>query len=105
MSDSNIKVHHSALPFFSVLPATTYHVAGTVNSTPASFIVDMGAAVTHISREMWEKAKTPRAELEPRAGVELVGANGTPMTVCRSAAVALNLAEVSFPIQVVVVET
>ena len=102
--DSSIKVHDSALPFFSVSPATTYRVAGTLNSTPASFIVDTGAAVTLISRELWEKAKSPRAELEPWTGVELVGANGTPMTVCRSAAVALNLPEVSFPIQVVVVE-
>ena len=98
------KVHNSALYLFSVSPATTYQVAGTVNNTPASFIVDTGAAVTLISRELWDKAKTPQTKLEPWVGMELVGANGTPMTICGSAAVELTLAQAPFPMQVIVVE-
>ena len=52
------KVHNSALHLFSVLPATTYQVAGKLNNTPASFDVDTGAAVTLISRELWDTAGT-----------------------------------------------
>ena len=44
---------HKLLSFFSVSPSAGYRVTGAVNQTPATFIVDTGAVVTLISRELY----------------------------------------------------
>ena len=54
---------HKLLSFFSVFPSAGYRVTGAVNQTPATFIVDTGAAVTLISWELWEKAMLPGTKL------------------------------------------
>jgi hypothetical protein len=95
---------HKLLSFFSVSPSAGYRVTGAVNQTPVTFIVDTGAAVTLISRELWEKATLPGIEPEPLTDTELVGANGTPIDANGSAVVTLTIAEVPFSVRVVIVE-
>ena len=40
----------------SLLPVThSYRLAGTVNGIPTMFVVDMGASITVLDKEFWER--------------------------------------------------
>ena len=77
---------------------------GQVDGTPTAFILDTGAAVTLLRRDLWDRGKQPPSTLEPWSGPKLVGANGTPIRVIGTATVNLTMAHKTFPIQVVVAE-
>ena len=88
-------------PFFlySVTPTPAYHVDGYVNNVPASMVIDTGAAVTLLRKEFWLKTNTT---LNSWKGPDLVGANGTPITVCGTAAVVFKIGSFSFSMEEVV---
>ncbi|KAL5505636.1 hypothetical protein EMCRGX_G007100 [Ephydatia muelleri] len=88
-------------PFFlySVTPTPAYHVDGYVNNVPASMVIDTGAAVTLLRKEFWLKTNTT---LNSWKGPDLVGANGTPITVCGTAAVVFKIGSCSFSMEAVV---
>ena len=48
------------------------------NQLPITFIVDTGAAVTLLSRGLWDKMNEAGAELTPWQGNLFVGVDGTP---------------------------
>eukprot|EP00731_Ephydatia_muelleri_P005167 Em0002g1343a len=76
-----------------------YHVDGYVNNVPASMVIDTGAAVTLLRKEFWLKTNTT---LNSWKGPDLVGANGTPITVCGTAAVVFKIGSCSFSMEAVV---
>ena len=47
-------------PFFlySVTPTPAYHVDGYVNNVPASMVIDTGAAVTLLRKDLWLQTNT-----------------------------------------------
>ena len=87
-------------PFFlySVTPTPAYHVDGYVNNVPASMVIDTGAAVTLLRKEFWLKTNTT---LNSWRGPDLVGAKGTPITVCGTAAVVFKIGSCSFSMEAV----
>ena len=46
-----------AISLLPVSPASAYTITGTVNKVPATFTVDMGTAVTLLSKGLWDKVK------------------------------------------------
>eukprot|EP00731_Ephydatia_muelleri_P025917 Em0018g17a len=80
-------------------PSNAYHVDGYVNNVPASMVIDTGAAVTLLRKEFWLKTNTT---LNSWKGPDLVGANGTPITVCGTAAVVFKIGSCSFSMEAVV---
>ena len=86
-------------------PTSAFHVDGQVDGTPTAFILDTGAAVTLLRRDLWDRGKRPQSTLEPWNGPQLVGANGTPIRVHGTAMVNLTMAHKTFPTQVVVAES
>ena len=77
---------------------------GQVDGTTTAFILDTGAAVTLLRRDLRDRGKQPQSTLEPWSGPKLVGANGTPIRVLGTATVNLTMAHKTFPTQVVVAE-
>ena len=80
----------------TTLHFTSFQVAGKLNNTPPSFDVDTGAAVTLISRELWDKAGTQ--------GWHGIGGgqrnSKDHLRICSCG----TLAQASFPMRVIVVE-
>ena len=52
---------------------------GLVNGVSANILVDMGAATTVLSRDMWDCSKERDAQLQGIADWKLVGVQGTPL--------------------------
>ena len=87
---------------FSVCPASAYQIKGTVNNTPAAFVLDTGAAVTLLSHKLWKQGTLPGHKPQPWDGPNLVAANGSPITVHGTDNVVLNIAGIDLPLQVVI---
>ena len=87
---------------YSVSPAIAYQLEGTINQIPTKFVLDMGAAVTLLSHDHWIGLGT--SLLKPWDGANLVGANGSPITVHGTVDAILRFAGINFPTHVVVVD-
>ena len=88
-----------------VTPTGGFRVDGAVNSTPISFLVDTGSAVTLIRKDTWDQmqssAKTQT--LQRWSEFSLVGANGTPLDVCGHTIADLSIKGHTYQADVVVV--
>jgi hypothetical protein len=84
---------------YSVTPTPAYHVEGFVNNVPVSMVVDTGAAVTLLRKDLWLKTNT---NLMSWKGPDLVGANGTSITVCGTVSVVFKIGSCSFSMEAVV---
>ena len=73
-------------------PANAYHVTGVVNNVSVRFMIDTGAAVSLIRKDIWEK-------IAPKGGVQLeawtkhlVGVEGSPLSVLGATSLNITLA-------------
>ena len=66
-------------------------------------MLDTGAAVTLVQKELWELSKLQGMELEEWNGKQLVGVEGTPLHVCGIAQVQISLGGRCFQLQIVIV--
>ena len=64
--------------------------------------MDTGAAVSLLSRALWERVKPDGAELQPGISRQLVSVDGTPLQICGSAVVPVQLADRTYDINIVV---
>ena len=90
--------------FLPPLLQLSYHLNGLVFTTHSSFLLDTGAAVSLLSRALWERVKPDGAELPPGISQQLVSVDGTPLKLCGSAVVPVQLADRTFDINIVVSE-
>ena len=91
------------IPTLSVGSTSTYRLTGFVNGTRAEFLVDTGAAVTLVRKEVWECTKG-RQQLEPWHGQKLVGVNGLPVTTYGSVKVELKVDGNTFHHQAIITD-
>ena len=89
---------------FPVNPTPAYKVQGLIYDRVVECVLDTGAAVTLIRKELWDSAKPPGAQLEKWSGKQLVGVEGSPLQVCGIAQVQLALGERPFQPQAVVAD-
>ena len=64
-------------------------VSGKINGFPVDFMLDIGAAVTVVSREVFDQA-FPEANLQ-ESNVQLVSASGDPLKVIGKTEMILDL--------------
>ena len=87
----------------AVVPVSrSYTVSGHTNGIPTTFILDTGAAITLLRKDLWDKLPPSKKQLEPWEGRPLVGVAGTSLDVCGSAVVEIIIAGESFRNTVVV---
>ena len=80
-SETLVNNFDSTILLWAIDPANAYHVTGVVNNMSVRFMIDTGAAVSLIRKDVWEK-------LVPKGGVQmeawtknLVGVEGSPLSV------------------------
>ena len=83
---------------------TSYTVTGTVFTTPTSFLLDTGAAVSILRHDVWNQAKPADSNLHPWTGQPLVSVDGTPLTLYGYTVVPIHLADLSFECTVVIAD-
>ncbi len=74
--------HTDKVTVSPIIPTGGYQMDCSVNGVPTSFLLNTGAAVTLLWRDTWERvtASNPR-DLGSYSVVQLVGVNGSPLTV------------------------
>jgi len=76
----------------------------TINGVRTPFLLDTGAAVTLLRKDTWDHVNLDnRQSLCPYSAVQLVGVDGSPLTIHGSATVDLHLDGHSITTDVVVV--
>ena len=83
-----ITTTETTVPTFSIASKKGY---GQINGVTVVILVDTGTPATVLSEEVWNRARVDGAELEPVAGVGLVGVQGSPLQLHGSAQVQLQL--------------
>ena len=87
----------------SLLPVThSYHLLGSVNGIPATFVVDTGASITVVDKTVWDKVNCENCSLELWTGCRLVGVEGTPLRAYGMSTVELQFAGEIFQCPVLV---
>ena len=79
---------------------------GAVNGVRVSWLLDTGAAVTLLHKDVWAQVKASNPQkLKPWTAMKLVSAGGTPLTIHGSAQIEVELEGQKYPTEVVVVST
>ena len=78
---------------FPVNPTPAYKIQGQIHGHAVECVLDTGAAVTLLRKELWNLAKPQGVELEEWNGQQLVGVGGTPLHVCGVTHIQLMLGE------------
>ena len=79
-----------------------YTVSGSTQGIPTTFIIDTGAAVTLLRKDMWDKLPQGGKLLTPWDGSPLVGVAGNPLEVWGSVIVEVEIAGETFRTRMVV---
>ena len=78
----------------AVNPAKAHHVFGDVSGVQVRFVLDTGASVSLLSRDVWEQIsnKTQANTLEPWTGPQLTGVEGSPIVIHGVTAIDITIA-------------
>ena len=103
-SEGESKAHITQHLVSPISPTGGYQVHCTINGVDVSFLLDTGAAVTLLRKDTWDQANFDnKLTLLPYSTVQLVGVDGSPLTVHGRATVKLYLEGVSTTTDIVVV--
>ena len=91
------------IDLFAVNPHSDFYINGNINSYPVQFMMDMGAAVSLIDSNTWNRVKG-RSTLKPWVNPKLVGVNGAPLKVEGTAATQLEINGSYYPLDVIVAD-
>ena len=86
-------------------PAAAYQISALILGQPATFILDTGAAIPLLHKEVWDCVKPTLATLYPWTGQRLVSVEGTSLMVLGSTKLPLQLATTVFSTEVVIADS
>ena len=88
----------------AVNPVCAYHVVGSIYGVEVCFMLDTGAAVSLLRKDVWDNTGGCSGhQLSPWTGPKLVGGEGTPLEVHGVATMEIALAGKYFQVDFVVV--
>ena len=97
-------VAHKKLFSYAVNPSNGFRLNGTINEIPVSFLLDTGATVTLLREDIWSRISAQRSlPFTQCTSLELVGVDGSPLTVLCSTQVSLRLHGVVVTMDAIVV--
>ena len=98
-------VSQANIPTFSIDSKTDYVIEGRVNGYPVNILIDTDVAATSVSNDVWEKIRSPGAELTSATGKKLVGVQGTPLQLNGTTHINIELCSEKFSSDVIVADS
>ena len=80
-----------------------YRLPGSIDGVGVTLLLDTGAAVTLLRRDVWMRTAAQSSDLKPWSGATLVSAGGTRLTIHGCACATLGLGGQEFQTEFVVV--
>ena len=100
------KAHDNKVLVSPVSPTQSYHLDCTVNGEKVSFLLDMGAAVALLRKDTWDRVvPDSQRSLQTYSTVQLIGVDGSPLTVHGNTTIDLHFNGHSVTTEVVVVSS
>ena len=66
---------------FSCTVTSAYHIEGEVLGSTTLFMIDTGAAISLLRKDIWDKTSSDSIRMQPWPGQSLVAVDGSPLTV------------------------
>ena len=94
--------HTSSLPAqnvpqtFTINNVSSYLLSCNIYNTPVSFLVDTGAGVSLLNKEVWDKLRWPEDTLNPVVTQRIVGVDGIPIRVEGRVSVLVTIGKSTF---------
>ena len=101
--------HTSSLPeqnvpqTFTINNVSSYVLSCNIYNTPVSFLVDMGAGVSLLNKEVWDKLRQAEDTLKPVVTQRIVGVDGIPIRIEGSVSVPFTIGKATFNHEFIVV--
>ena len=89
---------------YSVNPTASYSIQGHIQGTPATFLVDTGSVISIVKSAVWTQSDPKCQQLTPYTGRQLVGVEGTPLSVRGNTTADVSFGSESFQVPVIVVD-
>ena len=87
-------------------PANSFRVDGKINSKSVSFLLDTGAAVSLIRKDIWDSLGLAVDLTTWSSDAQLVGVDGSPLPVCGCTQIMLQLGgAVEYAVQIIVIKS
>ena len=87
-----------------VTPPGSYHVNGEVQGHTTALLVDTGASVTLMRKDVWDRVNQAQGvRLEPWTERQLVSVNGSPLKIYGHAPAAITMEGIAYSADIVVV--
>ena len=94
--------HTSSLPeqnvpqIFNIINVSSYVLSCNIYNTPVSFLVDTGAGISLLNKEVWDKLRKAEDMLKPVVTQRIVGVDGILIIIERSVSVPVNIGKATF---------
>jgi len=80
-SVTHVNNFDNTILLWAIDPANAYYVTGVVNNVSVKFMIDTGAAVSLIKKDVWEKIVPKGGEHLEAWTKNIVGVEGSPLSV------------------------
>ena len=101
--DESVSKEHRRFNISPVNPASAFQIPGNANGVPTQFLIDTGAGVSLLRKDVWDKQSSTEAILESWNGSVLVGVDGSPLDVLGTCETNISLRGEEFCWEMVVV--
>ena len=98
-------ISQTNIPTFYVDTESDYIVEGRVNGYPVNILIDTDAAASIVSSHVWEKIRSPGAELRTATGKNLVGVQGTPLQLNGTTRINIELCSKKFSSDIIMADS
>ena len=89
---------------FSINNVSSYSLLCDIYHTPVTFLIDTGAGVSLLNKEVWDKVKPSEVVLSPVTAHRLVGVDGIPIKVQDAVSLPVTIAGMQFQHHFIIAE-
>ncbi len=101
--EGNLDMANNFVDLFAINPHAAFHINGIINSYTVHFMLDIGAAVSLLGTDTWNKIKGT-STLAPWTNPGLVGVGGAPLRVSGIAKLYLELSGQQYIVEMAVAD-